>query len=109
MTALNLSQIPSSCNTLAKLAVWLGATSRAVDGTKTAIEVDGLLPERASQMPIIEGADGKIYAVIRMRVELDTAYMSSTSGNGRLPSSQPTAQSPQLLLATKTCLPIVCF
>jgi hypothetical protein len=76
MTALALNQIPSSVNTLEKAAVWLGSLLRVVDGAKSAVEVEGLLPERASQMPIIEAADGKLYAVVRLRVELDPAFLS---------------------------------
>lgn len=73
---MTLSQIPSNINTLEKLHVWSGLALRALNGARSVVEAEGLLPERVAQIPLIETPNDGIRFIVRANIQLDPAYAS---------------------------------
>lgn len=76
MTTLTLSQIPSNINTLEKLHLWSGLALRALNSANAVVEANGLLPELVAQCPTIETPNNGVRHVVRVNIELDSAYAS---------------------------------
>ncbi|MFM2429814.1 MAG: hypothetical protein RLZZ511_1027 [Cyanobacteriota bacterium] len=73
------TDLPTNIDTLEKLAMWLIATFRATYGTRSVVEVEGLLPERQTQMSFIESPSGETYCVMRIAVKLDPLFVADKS------------------------------
>lgn len=70
------NDLPTNIDTLEKQALWLGVTMRATYGTRSVVEVEGLLPERQAQLAFIEAPGGEVYATIRLTVKLDPLFVA---------------------------------
>jgi hypothetical protein len=76
MTALAPAQIPASCDTLEKLAVWCAVTLQAINPTLAAIEGVGYTERVAQANPFWVAADNRHRMIMRLSIPMDAAYLA---------------------------------
>lgn len=75
MTAFNkTTDLPSTIDTLEKLAAWVGLTMTRLNPTLATLEDPGLIPERVCQATIRRIDDGSERIIIRISIPLNEAY-----------------------------------
>ncbi len=70
------SQIPSSCDSVEKIAAWAGLLLHRANATLKVLETPGF-SDYACQASIFQADDGTQRLVIRLNIELQNAYAES--------------------------------
>lgn len=74
MTAFVTTDIPSSVNTLEKLAAWVGLALQRCNPNTTILEAQGLNPERVASAILFKADDNSTRIGIRLSLEVDNGY-----------------------------------
>lgn len=74
MTAFATTDIPSSINTLEKLATWAGLALQRCNPNTVVLEAQGLTPERVASCILFKADDNSTRIGIRLSLEVDAGY-----------------------------------
>ncbi|MBW4665373.1 MAG: hypothetical protein KME01_14425 [Chroococcus sp. CMT-3BRIN-NPC107] len=80
MTALNIStDIPTSINTLEKLAAWVGLALERCNPGKKILESPETEPQRVAQAVLIRADDASHRMVIRVSIPVNSGYAENST------------------------------
>ena len=74
MTAFVTSDIPTSINTLEKLATWVGLALQRCNPNTTVLEAPGLNPERVASVILFKADDNSTRLGIRLSLQVADGY-----------------------------------